>query len=208
LCQCLIEHINSEYEQCAKTTSTHKFVVKEIPLKDFGIYLEQTKTRSKTALKRSKKGVKSRDQKLDIQTLMSTKNHNLLLDTEENNEDNPPLLLLSIQRMHFSVDLNTTKLNSQEVIFGNTLSVPSKDGHHTLEYVLTGYVLFVGNTDNGHYKVVCKGEGDDWFQYNDETTEKKTTYEINHSSYKRQVIFLLYAEKSYYNGAMECGADF
>ena len=117
---------------------------------------------------------------------MSTSNHNLLLDTEENNEDNPPLLLLSIQRMHFSVDLNTTKLNSQEVIFGNTLSVPSKDGHHTLEYVLTGYVLFVGNTDNGHYKVVCKGEGDDWFQYNDETTEKKllTNLTILHISVK------------------------
>jgi len=38
--------------------------------------------------------------------------------------------------------------------------------------------------------------------------KKKTIYELNHSSYKRQVIFLLYAEKSYYNGAMECGADF
>jgi hypothetical protein len=155
LCQCLIEHINSEYEQCAKTTSTHKFVVKEIPLKDFGIYLEQTKTRSKTALKRSKKGVKSRDQKLDIQTLMSTSNHNLP-DTEENNEDNPPLLLLSIQRMHFSVDLNTTKLNSQEVIFGNTLSVPSKDGHHTLKYVLTGFVLFVGDTTTVTIKLFVK----------------------------------------------------
>jgi pSer/pThr/pTyr-binding forkhead associated (FHA) protein len=40
------------------------------------------------------------------------------------------------------------------------------------------------------------------------STEKKTTYELNHSSYNRQVIFLLYAEKSYYNGAMECGDDF
>ena len=208
MCQCLIEHINSEYEQCAKTTSAHKFVVKEISLNDFGIYLEQTKTRSKTALKRSKKGVKSRDEKLDIQTLMSTKNHNLLLDTEENNEDNPPLLLLSIQRMHFSRDLDTTKLNSQEVIFGNTLSVPSKDGHHTLKYVLTGFVLFVGNTDNGHYKVVCKGENGLWFQYNDEITEKKTPYELRNYLYKRRVIFLLYAEMSYYNGTMECCADF
>jgi len=200
LCQCLIQHINSEYEKYAKTASTHKFAVKEITLKDFGIYLEQIETRSK-------KAIKGRNEQFDIQAHMST-NDNSPLDTEENNEDNPPLLLLSIQRMHYSVDHNTTYLNSQEVIFGNTLSVPSKDGHHTLKYVLTGFVLFVGDTDNGHYKVVCKGENGLWFQYNDEITEKKTPYELRNYLYKRRVIFLLYAEMSYYNGTMECCADF
>ena len=200
MCQCLIQHINSEYEKYAKTASTHKFAVKEIALKDFGIYLEQIETRSK-------KAIKGRNEQFDIQTHMST-NDNSLLDTEENNEDNPPLLLLSIQRMHYSIDHNTTYLNSQEVIFGNTLSVPSKDGHHTLKYVLTGFVLFVGDTDNGHYKVVCKGENGLWFQYNDEITEKKTPYELRNYLYKRRVIFLLYAEMSYYNGTMECCADF
>jgi ubiquitin C-terminal hydrolase len=164
-------------------------------LKDFGIYLEQTRTRSK-------KGVKSRNQQLDIQTLMSRNDHSLH-DTQESNEDYPPLLGLSIQRMHHSVKHNTTKLNSQEVKFGDTLSVPSKDGNDTLKYVLIGYILFVGNTDKGHYRVVCKGEGDRWFQYNDHETECKTPYELSHHLYKRQVIFLLYAKETYYNGTME-----
>jgi len=44
--------------------------------------------------------------------------------------------------------------------------------------------------------------------YNDDTTECKTPFELDHYMYKRQVVFLLYAEMSYYNGTMECGADF
>ena len=70
--------------------------------------------------------------------------------------------------MHYDLNDNTAYLNSQEVKFSDTLSVPTSDGIHKIQYVLTGYVLYIGDTDKGHYKVVCKGGNDLWFLYNDQ----------------------------------------
>ena len=191
MCQCLIQRINSEYEEYAKTTSTHKFAVKEIALKEFGIHINQRITRSN-------KVVEGENEQFDLNKHMSTNDHSQL-DSNQINEDNPLLLLIRCM-------LDATHLNSQEVKFGDTLSVPTNDGQHTLQYALTGYVLFVGDTKKRHYEVVCKGKNDCWFQYNDETTECKNPFELDHYIYKRQVVFLLYAEMSYCNGTMECSA--
>jgi hypothetical protein len=93
-------------------------------------------------------------------------------------------------------------LNSQEVKFSDNLSVPATDGTQ-LRYILTGYVLFVGNHEEGHYKVICQGKDDRWFLYNDETTNCVTDFEREHYIHKRQVVLLLYAEQSYYNNTMD-----
>ena len=88
-------------------------------------------------------------------------------------------------------------MNNQEVNFTDSITVPTGDESQT-KYILTGYVTFVGATRAGHYTVICKGEGDRWFLYDDEKTKSLTYYERTTDKFKRQVVLLMYTERSYY----------
>jgi hypothetical protein len=85
--------------------------------------------------------------------------------------------------------------------------VPATDGTQQLQYILTGYILFVGDREEGHYKVICRGKNDGkndrWFRYNDETTNRLGYHERDNYIHKLQVVLLLYAEQSYCKGTME-----
>jgi hypothetical protein len=53
--------------------------------------------------------------------------------------------------------------------------------------------------------VICHGQDNQWFLYNDETTRDLNVKERNNHNYKNQVVLLLYAEQSYYNNEyVEC----
>ncbi len=150
MCQDLLKHIVSETEKLIKTA--HNYPIKDIKLANFGIHLNQVQTRSKnTEIQKHKQ--------FDLDKYMArnkTQSHN----NHEDNDDNPAILLLSIQRFHCNKKTGDYYLNSQEVKFSDTLSVPATDGTQQLQYILTGYILFVGNHEKGHYKVICRGKND------------------------------------------------
>ena len=124
------------------------------------------------------------------------------LETEDNG-DSPQLLLLSIQRCHQYTEGNNN-INSQEIKFSDTITVLTTN-KTKLQYTLTGYVLFTGDHTNGHYKVICRGEHNRWFLYNDDETRDLNVRERDSYWYKRQVVLLLYAENCYYkNETMDC----
>ena len=124
------------------------------------------------------------------------------LETEDNG-DSPQLLLLSIQRCQQYTEGNNN-INNQEIKFSDTITVLTTN-KTILQYTLTGYVLFTGDHKKGHYKVICRGEQNRWFLYNDEETRDLNVRERDSYWYKRQVVLLLYAENCYYkNETMDC----
>ena len=197
MCQDLLKHIVSETEKCIKTA--HNYPIKDIKLANFGIHLNQVQKRSKnTEIQKHKQ--------FDLDKYMArnkTQSHH----NHEDNDDNPAILLLSIQRFHCNKKTGDYYLNSQEVKFSDTLSVPATDGTQQLQYILTGYILFVGDHEKGHYIVICRGkkygQNDRWFRYNDETTNHLGYHERDNYIHKLQVVLLLYAEQSYCKGTME-----
>ena len=118
------------------------------------------------------------------------------LETEDNG-DSPQLLLLSIQSCHQYTAGNNNN-NSQEIKFSDTITVPTTE-ETNMTYTLTGYVIFTGDTERGHYKVIVRVNNDRWFLYDDETVKVLNVKERANHYTRSQVLFLLYAESSYYN---------
>ena len=130
----------------------------------------------------------------------NSKDHN----SSEDNDDIPHILLLSIQRYHQLNESSNNKINTQPIRFSDTIDVQTNDGTQ-VQYTLTGYVLFNGSHTKGHYRVICRGQNNRWFLYDDETTKDLNPRERDNHWYKTQVVLLLYAEQSYYNNeSAEC----
>jgi hypothetical protein len=183
LCHDLLTNICCEADKFIVTIAT-----REIKLADSGIHLNNVATRNKDKV--------TPTEQFDLDNYMkhyySRQDH---LETEDNG-DIPQLLLLSIQRCHQYTDRNN--INNQEIKFSDTITVLSTNKTE-LQYTLTGYVLFTGDHTKGHYKVICRGEHNRWFLYNDEKTKQLNVRERDSYWYKRQVMFLLYADNCYYN---------
>jgi len=66
-------------------------------------------------------------------------------------------------------------------------------------------ILFTGDKRSGHYRVICRGNNNQWFLYNDEINRELNVKERANDNYKCQVVLLLYAEENYYNNeSVEC----
>ena len=109
------------------------------------------------------------------------------------NGDIPLILLLNINRYQ---DIGG-KVNNQQIQFSDTITVPIAENIN-IQYTLAGYVLFKGNTEEGHYRVIIRGKNNRWFLYNDAEVKELTEFERNNHYYKGEVMLLLYAETAYY----------
>jgi len=114
------------------------------------------------------------------------------------NDDIPQLLQITINR--FTIETPTV-VNDQPIKFSETITVPTTFKDTTMQYILIGYVCFRGDTTSGHYKVICREEArinPSWFLYNDEDTRELNVVDRGNDCYKREVVFLLYAQEQYY----------
>ena len=187
MCQDLLTNICREDDK--GTNNIHTYAIKDILLSDLGTRVDKVGTRSKT-----RNHTATPPELFDIDNYMAhykSKDY----DSSEDNANISQILLLSIQRYH---DLNGT-FNNQPIKFSDTITLPAQQ----LQYTLTGYVLFNGNHDKGHYRVICRGQDNRWFLYDDEDTRELNERERNHHNYKSAVVLLLYAEQSYYNNVNE-----
>ena len=167
------------------TNNIHTYAIRDLLLSD--ICLDNIRTRSQ-----KRNNTATPPEQFDIDNYIAhykSEDHN----TSEDNANIPHILLLSIQRFH---ELDGT-FNAQPIKFSDTITLPAQQ----LQYTLTGYVLFKGNHDQGHYRVICRGQDNRWFLYNDEDTKELNEKERNNHYYKCEVVLLLYAEQSYYNNA-------
>lgn len=122
------------------------------------------------------------------------------------NDDIPQLLLITINR--FAIE-NPTVVNDQPIKFSETITVPTTTKDTTMQYILIGYVCFSGDTTSGHYRVICRENDNNnpsWFLYNDETTKELNVKDRDNNCYKREVLFLLYAQEEYYYNVSIDGA--
>lgn len=107
--------------------------------------------------------------------------------------DIPQILLLSINRYQaYGGNVNNLQLQ-----FSDTITVPITE-EKNIQYTLAGYILFKGNTDEGHYRVIIRGKKNCWFLYNDAEVKELTAFKRNNHYYTSEVILLLYAETAYY----------
>lgn len=189
LCQTLLTTIRRE-----ANTNNHTTAIIEIKLEQ-SEFLPQS-TRSTT--KRNKKQHKLKPFDLDnhMKTVYSSEDQLITKD----NDDTPQLLLININRY----DDNDRNINNQQIEFSDTITVPTANDVQ-LQYKLIGYVLFNGDKRSGHYRVICRGEHEYWYMYNDEDTTELNVKQRANEFYKRQVVLLLYAEEQYYNDeTVEC----
>lgn len=109
------------------------------------------------------------------------------------NDDMPHILLLIINRyQNYGGNVNNLQIQ-----FSDTITVPIVE-EINIQYTLAGYVLFKGNTEEGHYRVIIRGKNNRWFLYNDAEVKELTEFERNNYHYKGEVMLLLYAETAYY----------
>ena len=101
------------------------------------------------------------------------------------NGDIPQILLLIINRYQ---DIGG-KVNNLQIQFSDTITVPNAEKIN-IQYTLAGYVLFKGNTEEGHYRVIIKGKDNRWFLYNDAEVKELTEFERNNHHYKGEVMLL------------------
>ena len=122
------------------------------------------------------------------------------------NDDIPQLLQITINR--FTIETPTV-VNDQPIKFSETITVPTTFKDTTMQYILIGYVCFRGDTTSGHYKVICREEtriNPSWFLYNDADTRELNVKDRGNDCYKREVVFLLYAQEQYYYNVSIDGA--
>jgi len=187
LCQSLLTTIHSEADICT-TTNVIEVVLPVLP--NCGNLLTKVPTRGKP-----KTPIKS----FDLNNYMNNNNNYQEHLETFGNGDCPRLLLLNINRYQ-NFDGN---MNSQPIQFSDTITVPTTE-EVQMQYKLTGYVLFTGNTEGGHYKVIVRGNDNRWFLYDDENVRELNVKQRGYDGYKCEVVLLLYAENSYYdNTSME-----
>jgi hypothetical protein len=99
------------------------------------------------------------------------------------------LFLISVGWTSYNNESNIN-IKNQPIEFSDTITVPTTENIQ-VQYELIGYVLFTGDERSGHYRVICRGSDNHWY---DITTELNVEERANHF-YKCQVVSLHYAEK-------------
>ena len=96
------------------------------------------------------------------------------------------LFLISVGWTSYNNESNIN-IKNQPIEFSDTITVPTTENIQ-VQYELIGYVLFTGDKRSGHYRVICRGNDDHWFLYNDQDTTELNVKERANDNCKWQVV--------------------